>query len=268
MISASGTKMQANTGSGLYIRKGHEDAFKTAVEISASSNAKWMPVTGYSSTALTTADKFTGSFGVLSGISSTDTKTLEYTAVTGATAETGTDAYTATVNGTEGCGVYYHFELDYMITAGKKLKVTAKDVTAKKDGTAVSSGPTIAQATRVGVIEAESVTKTGDQMTDASYKAEGKEYLVAEAAPADTDYNYEELKALGYTGNSEYKTGLTALYGETGVTFTPTSTTTSDGAFEYGSLSIYVWFDGTDYSCTNAIFSQTLDLTLSFTVAD
>ncbi len=253
--TASGTKMQANTGSGLYIRKGHSGAFKTSETITASTNTKWMPVTGYSGSALTDTDKFTGSFGVLSGITSSG---LTYTAVNG-TVEGSTDAYTAIVNGSETNGIYYHFELDYMITAGKSLKVTA---------TATSSAettPNIAQATRVGIISASSYTK-GTTEDTVGYASTGQEYTVAEAAT--TDYNYEELKALGYTGNSEYKTGLTALYGETGVTFTPTSTTTSDGAFEYGSLSIYVWFDGTDYSCTNAIFSQTLDLTLSFTVAE
>ena len=26
--------------------------------------------------------------------------------------------------------------------------------------------------------------------------------------------------------------------------------TTSDGSFTYGSVDVYVWFDGTDYSCT------------------
>ena len=227
-----------------------------------------MPVTGYSGTALTAADAFTGSFGLLKGIKSDDTSTLEYTAVTGSK-EGSTDAYTATVNGTETNGIYYHFELDYMITAGKSLKVTATDVKAKKDGTKeTTDSPNIAQATRVGIIEAESVTiGTDNQMTDASYKTEGQEYLVAEAAT--TDYNLEELKALGYKGESEYKTGLTALYGDdSDVTFSPTTTKTSDEAFAYGSLSIYVWFDGTDKSCTNAIFSQTLDLTLKFTVAE
>ena len=254
--------MTTNTGAGLYIRKGHTGAFKTSEEIKASSNTAWMPVTGYDSSAskLTEATAFTGSFGVLKGIKSDDTTKLEYTAVSG-TVEGSTDAYTATVNGTETNGIYYHFELDYMITAGKSLKVTATATPS------VTSTPNIAQATRVGIIEASSVTMTENQMTSASYKTEGKEYTVA--APAGTDYNLEELKALGYKGTTEYKTGLTALYGDdSDVTFSPTTTKTSDKAFEYGSLSIYVWFDGTDYSCTNAIFSQTLELTLTFAVAE
>ena len=231
-------------------------------------NKNWMPVTGYSGTALTDADKFSGDFGVLSDISST---ALTYKEVTGAS-ETGTDAYTATglvgTDTTTAYGIYYHFYIDYMITAGKSLKVTATDVKAKSGDTDVStSSPSIAQATRVGILEAESVTiGTDKQMTGASYKKTGQEYLVA--APAGTDYNLEELKALGYEGDSEYKTGLTRLDTD-GATITNSTAlaTTSDGAFAYGSLSIYVWFDGTDYSCTNAIFSQTLDLTLNFAVA-
>ena len=252
--------MQANTGSGLYIRKGHTDAFKTTETITASTNTTWMPVTGYSGSALTTATTFNGSFGVLSDISSS---ALTYTAVTG-TVEGSTDAYTATVNGSETNGIYYHFELDYMITAGKSLKVTATEVTPS----VTTATPNIAQATRVGIIEAESVTMTENQMTGADFTGKtGKEYLVA--APAGDDYNLEELKALGYTGTTEYKTGLTRL-DEAGATITNSTAlaTTSDGAFAYGSLSIYVWFDGTDYSCTNAIFSQTLDLTLTFAVAE
>ena len=262
--------MQANTGSGLYIRKGHTGAFATTATITASNNKNWMPVTSVATTDSTTslagADAFKGTFGVLKGIKSGDATKLEYTAVTVNETKDG-DAYTATVNGSETNGIYYHFELDYMITAGKSLKVTATDVSAKKDGTAVAeSSPSITQATRVGIIPAASVTTDGTtkQMTGADFTDQtGKEYLVAEKA--GTDYNLEELKALGYTGNSEYKDNLTRL-DETGVTFNPTTTTTSDGAFAYGSLSIYVWFDGTDYSCTNAIFSQTLDLTLNFAV--
>ena len=232
-----------------------------------------MPVTGYSGTALTTATTFNGSFGVLSSISSTDTTKLEYTAVSG-TVEGSTDAYTATVNGSETNGIYYHFYIDYMITATKSLKVTAA-AKAYSDATTTTEvatdKPSIAQATRVGIIPAASVTTddTSKQMTGATYATTGQEYTVA--APAGTDYNYEELKALGYTGDSEYKENLGDLYSSTSnVTFNPASlnATTSDGAFAYGSLSIYVWFDGTDKSCTNAIFSQTLDLTLTFAVAD
>ena len=217
-------------------------------------NKNWMPVTGYSGSALTTADAFKGTFGVLSGIS---TDALTYTAVTSPAQEGSTDAYTTTglvgTDTTTAYGIYYHFELDYMITATKSLKVTATATPS------VETTPSIAQATRVGIIAAKSVTinETSKQMTGATYNDAGKEYTVA--APATgTDYNLEELKALGYEGDSEYKDNLTRL-DEAGATFSPTETTTSDEAFAYGSLSIYVWFDGTDYSCTNAIFSQTLD---------
>ena len=243
--------MQANTGAGLYIRKGHSGAFKTTETITASSNTSWMPVTGYSGTALTTATTFNGSFGYLSKV---ETSALTYTAVTGSQ-EGSTDAYTATglvgTDTTTAYGIYYHFYIDYMITAGKSLKVTATATPS------VETTPNIAQATRVGIIAATAYTKgTGDSADTVTYNtAGGKEYTVA--APATgTDYNLEELKALGYTGNSEYKTDLGDLYSSSSnVTFDPTTTTTSDKAFEYGSLSIYVWFDGTDYSCTNAIFS-------------
>ena len=207
-----------------------------------------MPVTSITdAAALTDKDAFAGSFGTLKGISSTDTKTLEYTALGQVTADN--DAYTATVNGTETNGVYYNFQIDYMITAGKTLKVTATDVKAQKDSKDVTDGPTIAQAARVGIMPATSYDK--DDASKNAYGT-GSEYTIAE--PVTTDYNLEELKALGYTGSSEYKSGLTRL-DTTGATFKNTTAldTTEDKAFEYGSLNIYVWFDGTDYACTNAI---------------
>ena len=172
------------------------------------------------------------------------------------------------------CGVYYQFYIDYMITAGKTLKVTATDVKATgSDGTTdvTSTSPSIAQAARVGIIAASTYSKgTGDAAGDTvSYEnsTNAKEYTIAEAAK--TDYNLEELRALGYTGTTEYKSDLTRL-DTTGATFKNTTAlaTTKDKAFEYGSLNIYVWFDGTDYACTNAIFSQTLTMKLTFTVTN
>ena len=223
-------------------------------------------MTGYDSTTskLITATAFTGSFGYWngsftkgSGDSAKDNDTMTYTAITDVTQETKTggtttDAYTATglvssTDTTTKYGIYYHFELDYMITATKSLKVTATATPS------VETTPNIAQATRVGIIEAKSVTMTDKQMTNADFTDQtGKEYTVAAPAKtgtSGTDYNLEELKALGYKGESEYKTGLTRL-DEAGATITNTTAlaTTSDKAFEYGSLSIYVWFDGTDYS--------------------
>ena len=236
-----------------------------------------MPVTSIdSSNALTTKDAFAGNFGTLKGIKSADTTKLEYTALGKVTADN--DVYTAAVmkdDDTTACGVYYQFYIDYMITAGKRLKVTATDVKAYSSytdattNTEVTSGsPTIAQAARVGIIAATTYTKgTGDTADTVKYADTGSEYTIAKGA--DTDYNLEELQALGYTGASEYKTGLTRL-DEAGATFKNDKAlaTTKDGAFEYGSLNIYVWFDGTDYACTNAIFSQTLTMKLKFTVTD
>ncbi len=151
-----------------------------------------------------------------------------------------------------------------MISKGNKLKVTAE---AKVNGqTPSTDSPNIAQATRVGIMNASKITfattdATKGTMTGAEYATPGQEYLVAKAA--GTDYNYEGLKALGYKGDSEYKKDLgTELYSTNGLKIaSPTTTagaeyTTTDGAFAYGSLNIYVWIDGTDYSCTNAIYRQ------------
>ncbi len=244
-----------------------------------STKTTWMPVTGYDSTnkTLTEATAFSGSFGYLSNVASSE---LTYTSVTGTTETTTTDAFTAKglVSSTETTteyGIYYHFYIDYMISKGNKLKVTAE---AKVNGqTPSTDSPNIAQATRVGIMNATKIkvgtsdTDTKGTMTGATYETTGQEYLVAEAA--ETDYNLEGLKALGYGGTTEYKTNGKRLDTD-GATITSlkaddTTTdkyTTTDGAFAYGSLSIYVWIDGTDYSCTNAIMKQKLDLTFNFTI--
>ncbi len=163
-----------------------------------------------------------------------------------------------------------------MISAGKSLKVTTTATATDKNGSTTTDSPNIAQATRVGIIEAKTIkvgtsgTDTKGTMTGATYVAATdankihQEYLVA--APAETDYNLEGLKALGYTGGSEYKDKTdsklgTELYSTNGLTITSPKNgsdeyTTTDGAFAYGSLSIYVWIDGTDKSCTNAIYWQ------------
>ena len=123
------------------------------------------------------------------------------------------------------------------------------------------------KATRVAFLDATSYTD-GDVVT---YDTKGTEYAIA--APATTDYNLEELKALGYTGTSEYTNydnGQTVLDNGTTnvhkVTSAKDAKTTSDGSFTYGSVDVYVWFDGTDKACTNAIFSQKVTFINVYTI--
>ncbi len=86
-----------------------------------------------------------------------------------------------------------------------------------------------------------------------------------------TDYNLEQLKALGYSdsGKSEYKfTTRNDLTTNAYTISNHTSKTTTDGSFTYGSVKIFVWFDGTDKACSNALFDQKLTFNFKFTVGE
>ena len=269
---ATGVEMKANSGTGLYIRNGHSGAFADNATIKSLDYAKWEPVTGYTTTGITAGSAFTGAFGTFSGIS--DDKTiLTYTALTGGNIINNTDVWaTSTSTGTDGSGTttytayYYAIEMDYMITSNKKLNITATDVTVKDDDATVKkSVASIAQAARVAFFPATAWGDTGSH----TYSTSGVQEYCLTSATTTTDFNLEQLKALGYTGSSEYK--LTTRNDLTTTAYTNsthTSKKTSDGSFTYGSVKIFVWFDGTDKACSNALFDQKLTFNFKFTVTD
>lgn len=272
---ATGVEMKANSGTGLYIRNGHSGAFADNATIKSLDDAKWEPVTGYTTTGITAGSAFTGAFGTFSGISA-DKTTLTYTALTNnqKTQLNSTDVYgTATTNGTDGSGTttytayYYAIEMDYMITSNKKLNIAATDVIVDDSSATVKKGTaSIAQAARVAFFPATTWSDTGSH----TYSTSGVQEYCLTSSTTDTDFNLEQLKALGYTGeNGDYK--LTTRNDLTSTAYTNsthTSKKTSDGSFTYGSVKIFVWFDGTDYACSNALFDQKLTFNFKFTVTD
>lgn len=270
--TAKGVEMKANAGTGLYIRNGHTDAFGESADIKSGTNLKWEPVTGYDGNALTAAGEFAGSFGTFSGIDSTEKSKLTYTTVNGKKI-TDTDVFGKEESGTT--AYYYAIEMDYMISTNKKLSILATNVEVNDDNATVKREiASIAQAARVAFFPATAWNDSGSH----TWTTVGVQEYCLTSSTTSTDYNLEQLKALGYSDDTEYKfnegTAVTSKVDRKDLTTTAyeisshTDKKTNDGSFTYGSVKIFVWFDGTDHACSNALFEQKLTFNFKFSVKD
>ena len=91
------------------------------------------------------------------------------------------------------------------------------------------------------------------------------------AKTTETDFNKAQMNQL-VTGatldGDQYNCTLLSDNNKHKVTEPSGATYTNDNAFYYGTTSMYVWYDGTDHACSNAVFQQTCEFGVTFTAVE
>ncbi len=186
------------------------------------------------------------------------------TAANGANPYSGTHVYgtTSTVAQTTSTTAYYYkVDFKYRVSTGYDVAVTIKDksiIVTDKNGTKIDN-PTETTQTVDKVVR---VAFQDQEATTASV------YRIAKTT--ETDYNAEQMNQLVKLDNNQklegdqYNCTLLNSDNKHKVTAPTSPTTTSDKAFYFGTTTMYVWYDGTDHACSNAVFEQTCSFSVEF----
>lgn len=170
---------------------------------------------------------------------------------------------TSAVDGTTSTTAYYYkIDFKYRVSKGydvniaittNSLKVTDKD---DKQITDLSQDKqTVDKVIRVAF-------QDNDATTASVYRI---------AKTTTEDYNKAQMNQL-VTGatldGDQYNCTLLSDNNKHKVTEPSGATYTNDNAFYYGTTSMYVWYDGTDHACSNAVFQQTCEFGVTFTAVE
>ena len=283
--------------------KDHISYYTDAISIQSRSDAKWTaikPKTVTPAKAATTGDTPTpaseATMTVDNGFQTLDAgKVLTqrdnwyYSDLTGTTAPTqqaasitegetkkshvwGTSAGAAEGTSTSAPTAYYYkLDLKYMITTGYDLSISVDNIKVTNKAGNVLVGTTSGEETtgtatkditadkviRVAFQENNATSASVYRITDTTstdYSTEGMNALIGKKSD-DSDALKSDMYAVNKLGKHLVK--------ESTITKT-TDNQSSDKAFYYGNVSIYIWYDGTDYACSNEIFDQTCSFGLKF----
>ncbi len=193
-------------------------------------------------------------------------KTWKYNKVTaGANASpySGTHVYgtTSTVAQTTSTTAYYYkVDFKYRVSTGYDVAVTIKDksiIVTDKNGTKIDN-PTETTQTVDKVVRV--AFQDNSALTASVYRI---------AKTTSIDYNAEQMNQLvkldsGKLDGDQYNCTLLSSTNTHKVTAPTSPTYTSDKAFYYGFTTMYVWYDGTDHACSNAVFEQTCSFSVEF----
>lgn len=288
----SGLDMSVTSGSGIWIREydststtGSETKpYAATMTIKNKDGAEWVPVTPYNGTydaTTKTGTKLNDATWAVKGFQTLDLSSTissgawKYTdaSSTDTTVYEGTYAYGKT-NGSHNFAYFYKIPVQYRVSAGynplvniKNLKVydnesklikVGTDVTdATADSTAsakIKGKQTAEKLIRIAFVDNQA-TATGDK-TSTVYKITSEE--------ADNDYALAGINMLA--GNKLTSDTYTAKYIDDGHEISMTSPSVIDGQDYYvGETTIYVWYEGTDKACSNAVLQQKVTFDLEFT---
>lgn len=166
---------------------------------------------------------------------------------------------------------YYKLDLKYMITTGYDLAISVDNikVTNKAGNVLVgTAGTGESSGTATNGITADKVIRVAFQENSAS---SATVYRIAETTK--TDYSTDGMNALIDKKSTDAEALKSDMYAvnklskhlvkESSITKND-SNQSSDKAFYYGTVSVYIWYDGTDHACSNEIFDQTCSFGLKF----
>ena len=170
---------------------------------------------------------------------------------------------TSAVDGTTSTTAYYYkIDFKYRVSKGYdvNIAITANSlkVTDKDDKQITDLGQnkqTVDKVIRVAFQD--------NNATTASV------YRIAKTT--ETDFNKAQMNQLvtGATLNGDqYNCTLLSDNNKHKVTEPDGADYTNDKAFYYGTTSMYVWYDGTDHACSNAVFQQTCEFGVTFTAVE
>ena len=300
--STTGLDIEVTTGSAVKILDTDENIkdrisyYTDAISIQSRSDAKWTaikPKTVTPAKAATTGESATpaseATMTVASGFETLDAgqvlnkkdkwyyKDVTGTQLTSSSTETtkshvyGTSAGTAEGTSTSNPTAYYYkLDLKYMITTGYDLSISVDNIkvtygskvyvgTASEGETSETAKNSITadKVIRVAFQDNNATSASVYRITDTTstdYSTEGMNALIGKKSD-DSDALKSDMYAVNKLGKHLVK--------ESTITKT-TDNQSSDKAFYYGNVSIYIWYDGTDYACSNEIFDQTCSFGLKF----
>ncbi len=192
-------------------------------------------------------------------------KGWQYNAIaagTGANPYSGTHVYgnTSTVAQTTSTTAYYYkVDFKYRVSTGYDVAITVKDIEVKDKTNTKIENPT-------------ETTQSVDKVVRVAFQDQGATtasvYRIAKTT--STDYNAEQMNQLVKLDDNkkldgdQYNCTLLNSTNKHKVTAPTSPTHTSDNAFYYGFTTMYVWYDGTDHACSNAVFEQTCSFSVEF----
>ncbi len=281
----TGLDINVTTGSSVLLKDKDEDKSSSTQEIYTNSftikpktnpDAKWEMITpktvsvdnsitdgaeSGTATTMTVADGFQQV-----DISKTVTnKSWTYNAITAGTDAnpySGTHVYGTTssvAQTTSTTAYYYKVDFKYRVSTGYDVAITVKDIEVKDKINTKIENPTETTQTVDKVVR---VAFQDQEATTASV------YRIAKTT--STDYNAEQMNQLvkldnnGKLTGDQYNCTLLNSTNKHKVTAPTNPTTTSDKAFYFGTTTMYVWYDGTDHACSNAVFEQTCSFSVEF----
>ena len=275
----TGLDITVTTGSSVLLKDegkstDSQEIYSETFTIKGKDDAKWEMITPVTVTGATSDGAESGnaaSMTVADGFKQVDItntiaeKAWKYSGKLSATQYSGTHVYgtTSTTPGTESTTAYY-YEIDFKYRVSKgydvNIAITANSLNVTdKDGKKI----TVLSQDKQTVDKVIRVAFQDNNATTASV------YRIAKTT--ETDFNKAQMNQLitGATLNGDqYNCTLLSDTNKHKVTEPTGATYTNDKAFYYGTTSMYVWYDGTDHACSNAVFQQTCEFGVTFTAVE
>ena len=170
---------------------------------------------------------------------------------------------TSAVDGTKSTTAYYYkIDFKYRVSKGYDVNIA---ITANSLNVTDKDGKKITDLSQD--------KQTVDKVIRVAFQDNGATtasvYRIAKTTTED--YNKAQMNQLitGATLNGDqYNCTLLSDTNKHKVTEPTKATYTKDNAFYYGTTSMYVWYDGTDHACSNAVFQQTCEFGVTFTAVE
>ncbi len=272
----TGLDITVTTGSSVLLKDegkstDSQEIYSETFTIKGKDDAKWEMITPVSVTPATTDGAESGdaaSMTVDNGFKQVDIantikeKTWKYGEKLTATQYNDTHVYgtTSTTQGTVSTTAYYYkIDFKYRVSNGYDVNVTLKKDTLK-----------VYNDKNVQITDLSEKNQTVDKVIRVAFQdnnaTTASVYRIAKTTTAD--YNKEQMNKLvpdSPLNGDQYNCTLLSNNNKHKVTEPSNAAYTKDKAFYYGTTSMYVWYDGTDYACSNTVFQQTCEFGVTFT---
>ncbi len=281
----TGLDIQVTTGSSVLLKDedkstSEQEIYSKTFDIKNSNDAKWDLIKPKTVTGATTDGAESGKAATMTisdttklyeafekvNISNTvSTKKWAYDALpNNITAFSNTHVYgttSATPGTTDNIAYFYKIDFKYRVSAGYDVNIAIT-----KDSVKVTNEKEEKLTTGEDTQTIDKVIRVAFQDNKAKTASV---YRIAKTT--ETDYNKQQINSLieGATlDGDQYNCTLLSDKNKHKVSEPTDATYSKDNAFYYGTTSMYVWYDGTDKACSNAVFKQTCTFGVTFTAVE
>ena len=251
-----------------------QEIYSETFTIKGKNDAKWEMITPVDVTPTSTDGAESGTattMTVANGFKQVDItntiaeKAWKYSNKLSATKYANTHVYgtTSSVDGTTSTTAYYYkIDFKYRVSKGYDVNIA---ITANSLNVTDKDGNKITNLTQTN--------QTVDKVIRVAFQDNNadKASVYRIAKTTETDFNKAQMNQL-VTGSTldgdQYNCTLLSDTNKHKVTEPDGADYTNDKAFYYGTTSMYVWYDGTDHACSNAVFQQTCEFGVTFTAVE